>query len=121
MKGLALLLTIGCGPQAAIFLKIEAPLVVPADCDAVQVTAARGAAGGASIFDHTYDLGGKPFPHTLTLTTANPADLDGAGVTVTVSALKSGSLARSWAHASAATTLLKGNLSPLTVKLCECP
>ena len=86
--------------------------------DAVEVTASRGA---TSIFEHTYGLGSAQFPQTLTLTTSNSADLGSGGVTVNVTALKSGSIARSWAHASATTTLRKGELAPLTVKLCDCP
>jgi hypothetical protein len=114
----ALCLSACGGPNAALWLRVEAPLVVPDAADELHVTVDRG---GANIFDRTYDLSNGPqFPLTLALTTTNEANI-GSAVTVTVTALLKGAIAQPWATKQDSVSLSDGDYSELTMVLCECP
>jgi hypothetical protein len=114
-----LLLLAGCGSETALWLRVEAPLVVPTACDSIDVDVAR--ADGTAAFGQSYDLTqGPQFPLTLSLVAQTNADVS-VPLTVTVAALKAGALVKPWATKSAQVTLSGGQLTPLTIQLCECP
>jgi hypothetical protein len=110
------LLFAACGPEAALFVTVQAPLRVPDQCDAVQISAVER---GTQLYDQTFMLS-EQFPQTLTLESTARA-MVGGDVTVTATALKSGAPATSWATASATMTLVSGKLTPVTVQICDCP
>jgi len=116
MKWAAALLALSCGPEAALFVTIEAPLRVPDQCDAVFVSAAEH---DELLFSNTYALSTQ-FPQTLTLESTARTQV-GGDVTVTVTAQKDGGPATAWATATATATLESGKLTPVTVRICECP
>ena len=119
--GFALIATFGCGPDAGIFLSVEAPFQVPAQCDALHVRAFRGSPNGTSLYDHAYPLAaGDDFPLTLTLVTSNNAEV-GSPVFVDVQALRDGGLASPCAEDGGTATLATQQLVPLTVSLCAGP
>lgn len=105
-----------CGPEAALYVTIDAPLRVPDACDAVHIVASEH---GQSLYDQTFMLTAA-FPQTLTLTSTERTQV-GGDVLVEATALKSGADATSWAHASATATLVSGKLTPVIVQICECP
>jgi len=114
----ALVLATGCGPDAAIWLKVEAPLHVPDECDGLRVEARRGLSDGPVIFEQTYhQASDQQFPLTLSLGNTNPANLGEAGVTVSAAALKGGELARPWAQGSVWTTLQRDQFVQVLVLL----
>ena len=117
MKWLALVALAACGPEAALFVTVEAPLRVPDACDAVQISAAER---GTQLFNQTFMLSAQ-FPQTLTLESTSRA-MVGGDVVVTATALKNGAQATSWSTASKTATLESGQLTPVTVEICDgCP
>jgi hypothetical protein len=112
-----------CGPSdAALWLRIEAPLAVPADCDAIHIQVRRGGAAGPTVYDQTFALSAqRNFPLTLGLGSANDANLGSGGVHVTATALSAGQQARPWATRGSSVALRKGEVVELTMKLCDCP
>ncbi len=121
LPGLSAVMLLGaCGPDAAVWLQVEAPLVVPSEADALHVVVVR--ASGASAFDKTYDLSkGPQFPLTLTLTNDDSANFDPSGLTVTCTALLAGSEAKPWSQASGNVVLEPGQIATLTLQMCNCP
>ena len=116
---LAALLLVACGPQTALWVRVEAPLLVPDDCDALQLDVTRP--DGSSAFTKSYDLTqGPSFPLTLSLSAETSADV-GVALSVEAQALKAGTLARTWAKKTTQVTLTKGELTPVVVQICECP
>jgi hypothetical protein len=114
-----LLLAAGCGSETVLWLRIEAPLLVPQQCDSLDVNVRR--TDGTAAFGQVYDLSqGPSFPLTLSLVAETPADV-GVPLTVSVQALKSGALAEPWATYTAQATLPNGQLTQMLVPLCECP
>lgn len=110
----------GCGPVSAVWVRVEAPLLVPDDCDSLELEVRRGA-DGPVVYAHTYDLSGGPaFPLTLSLTTDNPENLGEEALVVEVSALKGGALARPWARATQGVSLREGRVTEVVVELCDC-
>ena len=117
--GWCALLLIGCGPNAGIFLTVQAPLVVPTQCDAVQIVATR-VVDDAGLYDQVSALDAtKQFPVTLTLEAGSTADEDPAGIAVTASALLAGAPAAPWASATGNVVLTHRVLTPLTLTLCN--
>ena len=116
MRRAALLLWCACGPQAALYVTIEAPLKVPEQCDAVRVVANER---GTQLYDQRFELD-SGFPQTLTLT-PTARDMIGGDVTVTVTAFKGTARSTAWSEGSAVATLAAGALTPVTVRLCDCP
>jgi hypothetical protein len=102
------------GPEAALYVTIDAPLRVPDACDAVEISASER---GATLFDQTFSLSAQ-FPQTLTLESTQRMQV-GGDVTVTVTALKAGAPATSWSTASTTVTLVSGQLTPVTVQICD--
>ena len=125
MKGMSMrvvlpLVLAGCGPDAAIWLRVEAPFTVPDQVNALRVQAQTPA--NTVLFDHNYDLSkGPQFPLTLTLTNSDSVNLGSTGVNVTASALSGSALAQPWSQASGNVVLVKGEIVALTLQICECP
>lgn len=109
----------GCGPQAAVWLRVEAPLRVPDHCDEVRVAARWDEPAGPLAFEKTWRLDGvEQFPLTLTLT-ADEAGEPGR-IFVEVTGLKEGEVAppgAGWAEGTGEAALERGKITPLTVKL----
>jgi hypothetical protein len=114
VRWLALLALAACGPEAALFVTVEAPLRVPDQCDAVQIGADER---GTELFNQTFMLSAQ-FPQTLTLE-STAREMVGGDVVVTATAMKGGAQATSWASASATATLESGKLTPVTVRICD--
>jgi hypothetical protein len=115
-----LLALAGCAPPAALWLQVEAPLTVPAQCDGLAVEVTR-AADGSPLFDQTYQLSGaQQFPLTLTLKEERPERVDNGPMTVRVQALKEGLLAAPWAEGAGVVSLEPDVLVPLVIRLCDC-
>src|SRR5688500_3006069 len=88
-----------CGPAAAVWLRIEAPLAVPEECDALDVEVRRGRTDGDVSFQKTYDLSSGPaFPLTLSLTTDKAQDVGGEGFVIIATARKGESLSKTWSR-----------------------
>lgn len=123
MKRCALvaLLLAGCGdPLSAFWVRIEAPLRVPEDVDAVTITADRK--NGSPAFSQRFDLSQGPrFPLTLSLEAHESAQLGAPDWTVNVEAFKGSTRARPWAIGNQAARLTRGQVAPVTIKLCDCP
>jgi hypothetical protein len=116
---IALLGLAACGPQTALWIRVEAPLLVPDDCDALQLSVTRP--DGSSAFAKSYDLSqGPSFPLTLSLSADTNADV-GVALNVEAQALKAGALARTWAARTTQVTLVRGQLTSMVVPICECP
>jgi hypothetical protein len=114
---LAPLLAAGCGSSAALWVRIEAPLLVPDDADEAAVQVVRSGAVDP-IFDTTYPLAGKRFPLTLSLTSDDPKNTD---VLVSVTVRKAGQLATPWSQQTVPATLTTGEVREVLVRLCDCP
>lgn len=109
----------GCGSETVLWLRVEAPFTVPAQCDGLDVNVSR--ADGSPAFGQSYDLTqGPDFPLTLSLVAQSSLDI-GVPLNVSVEALKSGALAEPWASRTSQTTLASGQLTQLLVPLCQCP
>jgi hypothetical protein len=101
-----------CGPEAALYVTVDAPLHVPDACDAVRIIATER---GVSLFDQTFSVTDQ-FPQTLTLTSTERTQV-GGDVEVEVKALKSGAPATSWSDATQTATLVSGQLTPVIVSI----
>lgn len=112
----------GASPAGAVWLRIEAPLVVPTDCDAVRIQARRGQVGSSEpLLDKTWDLGrGPSFPLELSLVEDDRADLAEGPLRVTVQALNDGVLARPWSERAVEIRLTEGQIVERTIELCDC-
>jgi hypothetical protein len=109
----------GCGPKGALWLQVNAPLVVPQSCDGLEIMVHHAPDGGM-LFDQTYALTqSEQFPLTLELTAEHGQDF-GAPLTVEATALKSGQLAAPWAEAAYPVTLSSGQVTYLTLSICAC-
>lgn len=109
----------GCGGPAAVFLRIEAPLVVPEQADAVRVEIDR-ATGGERLSEETFDLhDGPSFPLTLTVETRRDELLDET-LRVRATVLKDGAQATPWSSGEVDVVLKPRELTPATIKLCDC-
>jgi hypothetical protein len=110
------LLLAACGPTGGLWLRIEAPLRVPDQCDHLDVSVWRGPAQGAPLFQQSYLLdGGQQFPMTLALVTTDGANFDAdGGMTASVAAELGTVLV---ASGSGATDLTQGQLSEIDLAL----
>jgi hypothetical protein len=109
----------GCASETVLWVRIEAPFLVPQQCDSVDVNVRRS--DGSAAFGQAYDLSqGPSFPLTLSLVAQTPTDVD-VPLSVSVEALKSGALAQPWAMRTSEATLPSGQLTQLLVPLCDCP
>lgn len=110
-----------CGPQSAAWLRIEAPLRVPQDCDAVELTATR-VSDAQLIYQSHHALGsGPPFPLELALVTDDRRNLGRESVELTVRALKGLELAAPWSSRTLRFDLVAHQWSDVTVEVCDCP
>ena len=111
----------GCGPDAAVWLRVEAPLQVPEECDTLEVKVHRGAADGPLSFEGRYPLGtDQSFPATLSLRNDSQENLTQT-LTISVRALKGEALAAPWSSAEATAQLRAREWTPVSVALCDCP
>jgi hypothetical protein len=115
----AALLLAACGPGAGIYLTVQAPLVVPTQCDAVHIVATRSV-DDAGLYDQVSPLdASKQFPVTLTLEAGSTADEDPAGIDVEADALLAGTAAAPWASGTGHVVLTHRVLTPLTITFCN--
>jgi hypothetical protein len=112
-----LALLCGCGPEAVLWVKVEAPLVVPKDCDGLRLQVTRGSSTGTSVFDRHFTLTNTQFPLTVTLTTSDAANVGAPGLDVQATALLGGAPAASWAYTSGTAVLTKDRTSELDLKM----
>jgi hypothetical protein len=83
---LGLLWLAGCGPAADLWLRVEEPYLVPAECDGLLVRVEQ-AGDGTKLYERSYPLtAAEPFPVTLSLFTRNGARIDPARLRVIVTA-----------------------------------
>lgn len=117
----AVLWAAGCGPEAALWVRIEAPLRVPEDCDALELRVIRLEGAVESVaYGRLYSLSeGPQFPLTVALTAGRSFDLE-RPLTVSARALLGDSLAKPWAATTASVQLSSGRTVELTLELCDC-
>jgi hypothetical protein len=110
----AALFLAACGPSPVLYTEVDAPFVVPDDCDTLAVEIAR--ADGGLAFDASYALSApQQFPLEQ-LFDADPADL-GIPLEVTVTALKGGAKVADGGSESLPATLAGGQLVRLLFTL----
>lgn len=112
---------LGCGPEAALWVRVEAPLRVPEECDSVLIRVTRQE-GGTEVesYRRTYPLDGatQQFPLTLLLT-ADDSSLVGVPLRVEATALRGEARARDWSHGGTRARLTQGELGHAVLTLCE--
>jgi hypothetical protein len=118
VKGAGLLLALlasGCGTSGGLWVRVEAPLRVPDQCDQLDVYVWRGLAQGPPMFHGSYPLAGsQQFPMTLALTTSDGANYGADGLTASATAtLQTATVATGSSQA----TLVKGQLTELDLAL----
>jgi hypothetical protein len=108
----------GCGPNAVLWTRVEAPLTVPSEVDAVTLRVWR-AQDGEQIFEQTYDLVdlGVAFPLELSLTNSNQKNFGDDSITVEASALSGGALAYPWSVASTQASILEGQITEALIRI----
>jgi hypothetical protein len=112
---LGILLVLGCGPAADLWLRVEAPFVVPGECDALLVQVEQ-VSDGARIYERTYPLtSAQQFPVTLSLYTKDAQRLAPAALRVTVTAQVRGEDVAS--PGSAEVTLHDDEVSQVVIRL----
>lgn len=110
----------GCQPEAAVWLRLEAPLVVPTQCDAVTIEV-RYPGETPALLSERFDLRDGPgFPLTLTLVEPDEAQAS-RPLEITASAHLGEALSAPWATTSGQITPRVGTLTPLVLKMCDCP
>lgn len=110
-----------CGRPSVAWLHIEAPLRVPEDANALRVEV-EAAGSGKMQLERVYDLStGPSFPLTLSLVEDEPLASTDRGRVVRVWALRDGTVARSWSHASREFELTEGHVVDVPIELCDCP
>lgn len=122
---LFLLVLSGCGPEAALWLRIGAPLAAPEHIDELRVDVTWDDENGPSAFGQTYTLDdGDRFPLTLSLTAQE------LGESGSVHAVVRGYKDRApappgpgggWASASGSAKLQKGRFVELELLMREPP
>lgn len=121
---LAMVLAVGataCGPDAAVWVRIEAPFLVPEEADAVHVTATR-TADGELVYDLTHALAaqGVQFPVEFALTNDNPANTGPQALQITAEVLRQGALVEPWARATVPADVQDGRVTHAVVRICDC-
>lgn len=117
----AALMLIACGPEAALWLRVEAPLQTPTESDALEVEVRAGGATGDGVHAETYALDSDtPFPATLTLYT-HRKERTAEALWIQVRALKGAALARPWSSGWTTAQLESGRFVESVVRLCDCP
>lgn len=108
-----------CGPDAGVWVRVEAPLRVPEEADGLRLTVRR--ASGAVALEQTWDLAAVgDFPQTLALYEEQLRDPEAGALELEVWVLHQGAPAASWAHATARTSLRDGRMEEVVLKVCDC-
>jgi hypothetical protein len=109
----------GCGPEAAVWLRIEAPLRVPDECDELRIEA-RWEGADAIAWEKRFALENGPgFPLDLSLTADS---LEGEGTLILrAEAFLDGERARPWSETTTRVELVRREMTPAVLKLCDCP
>lgn len=111
----------GCGPDAAVWVRIEAPFRVPEEADAVHVVARR-VADDAIVYDTTHALGdgAVQFPVEFALTNENPQNVGRGALEVSAEVLHEGALAAPWAQAKTRADVEDGRVTHAVLRVCDC-
>ncbi len=121
LTALVLVLLSGCGgPEAAVWVRIEAPLRVPLDCDEVWIEA-RWEGTDVVAYQKRFPLGadGPQFPLELSLTADTLEGED--ALLVRAEALLGGERAKPWSEATTRVELVRKELTSAVLKMCDCP
>lgn len=114
---LLLLGSASCRPDAALFLRVEAALRVPEDCDSVTISA-NHATGEVALSLTSFGItDGLEFPFSYALRDWRQ-DTAHTRVTLSVEAFKSGARARSWSFTRRTVPLQRGQLEEVVIVLC---
>ncbi len=112
----AMLAFSSCGPAAGLWLTVEAPLLVPSQCDGLVVKILRGP-GGAVAFEESFPLSASTaFPVSVSFDEPKKDALT-TPLSVTVRATLGGQLAAPWAERTDVVTLTSGRVQELRVAL----
>jgi|GEM_PF-4230867 len=112
---LSLVLGLGCGPAADLWLRVEAPFVVPGECDSLLVHVEQ-TKDGAQVYQRSFPLASaQQFPVTLSLYTQDAKRLAPAALRVTVTAQLRGTAVA--APGSAEVTLHDDQVTQVLIKL----
>ena len=111
------LLSTSCRPDAALFLRIEAALRVPEDCDSVTLSATH-ATGEVALAPTSFGVAsGLAFPFSYALRDWRQETAH-TSVTLSVEALKSGARAKPWSFVRRTVPLRRGELEEVVIALC---
>ena len=115
------LVGMSCAPDAAVWVRIEAPLKVPEQCDTVELRARR-LDDSVLVYSAVHDLAarGVQFPVELALSTSDDRNVGAPGLTLEVEAKLKGERATSWASAQMNLELPAKQWTVARVALCDC-
>jgi len=109
----------GCGPQAGLWVRVEAPLRVPSEADGLRLTARR--ASGAVAFDQRWDLTEVgAFPQTLALYQEDDPGGVEEVLELEVQVFLGDALAAPWSQARVNASLRRDRVEEVVVRLCDC-
>jgi hypothetical protein len=106
-----------CRPDAALFLRVEAALRVPEDCDRVTLSATH-ATGEVALPPTSFGVDdGLAFPFSYALRDWRQETAH-TRVTLSVEAFKSGARAKPWSFVRRTVPLRRGELEEVVIALC---
>ena len=109
----------GCGPEAGLWVRIEAPLLVPEQADGLQLIVRRPS--GAVALDRTWDLNGTGgFPQTLALFEKDAGHLKEGPLEIEARVLSGDGLATPWSTSRASVTLEAARVEEVILRVCDC-
>lgn len=112
-------LSAGCGPEAGLWIRIEAPLTVPEQADGLQLIVRRPS--GAIALDRTWELTGTPgFPQTLAVFEQDAGHLEEGPLDLEARVLSGGGLAAPWATGRVSVTLSRKRVEEVVLRVCDC-
>jgi len=112
-------LTGGCGPEAGLWIRVEAPLTVPEQADGLQLIVRRPS--GAIALDRTWELSGTTgFPQTLAVFEQDAGHLEEGPLELEARVLSGEALAAPWATGRVSVSLSKGRVEEVVLRVCDC-
>ncbi len=117
---LGALLLCACGsPAAVLWVRVEAPLLVPEQCDALTLRT-RSSPSEAPFWEERFSLlEGPSFPLTLSLQELDEAHV-GRTLTVEAEAFLGEARSAQWAFVQGTVTSQASRLVSLTLRMCDC-
>lgn len=119
LLGVLCALVSACGPEAGLWVRIEAPLRVPEQADGLQLIVRRPS--GAIALDRTWDLNGTSgFPQTLALFEREAGHLEEGPLELEARVLAGDGLAAPWSTRRVSVTLQAERVEEVILRVCDC-